>query len=271
MEQRKPIKQLKDLTLLDRFLFAEAMEDSEFVENVLSIILGSEVLLKHLPQTEKEERRFLWSKQIRLDVWAMDQNDAIYETEAQKKNSGDIPRRVRLYHGLIDSKLLPPGSINYNRLNDVYIIMIMPFDLFGYNRYQYTFETTCQEIPELKLNDGAVSIFLNTRGTDRDNVSSELIELLNYFEHTTQETAEQAENDVIRRLHQKVEQIRSSEEMGVKYMQQWEEKLIERQEGYEEGRTEQQYLTARKLKEKGLSPEEITEVTGLSIEELADI
>ena len=33
-------KSLQDLTLLDRFLFAEVMEDPKTFENILSIILG---------------------------------------------------------------------------------------------------------------------------------------------------------------------------------------------------------------------------------------
>ena len=50
----KQKKTLKDLTLLDRFLFAEAMEDPENMRTVLEIILGKEVVLKYLPQAEKE-------------------------------------------------------------------------------------------------------------------------------------------------------------------------------------------------------------------------
>ena len=38
MSQTK--KSLQDLTLLDRFLFAEVMEDAETFQNVLSIIFG---------------------------------------------------------------------------------------------------------------------------------------------------------------------------------------------------------------------------------------
>ena len=50
------MKDLKDLNLLDRFLFAEAMEDPQNMRDVLEIILGKDVVLKHLPQTEKEAR-----------------------------------------------------------------------------------------------------------------------------------------------------------------------------------------------------------------------
>lgn len=42
-------KSLKDLTLLDRFLFAEAMEDATILTNMLEIILGEDIVLKYLP------------------------------------------------------------------------------------------------------------------------------------------------------------------------------------------------------------------------------
>ena len=41
--------QLKDLTLLDRFLFSETIEDPRNLQIILEIILGKEVLLKYLP------------------------------------------------------------------------------------------------------------------------------------------------------------------------------------------------------------------------------
>ena len=64
---------------------------------------------------------------------------------------------------MIDSRLLPPGCIDFNLLNPVVIIMIMPFDLFGYELYRYTFKMQCEEVPELELGDDATRIFLNSR------------------------------------------------------------------------------------------------------------
>lgn len=51
MNQRRP---LKELNLLDRFLFDEVMEDPENVKTILDIILSQNTSLRHLPQTEKE-------------------------------------------------------------------------------------------------------------------------------------------------------------------------------------------------------------------------
>ena len=47
-------KPLQDLDLLDRFLFAEAMEDPVMLQHVLEIILNKDIALWSLPQTEKD-------------------------------------------------------------------------------------------------------------------------------------------------------------------------------------------------------------------------
>ncbi|MBP3384741.1 MAG: hypothetical protein J6M22_04655 [Firmicutes bacterium] len=55
-------KELRELNLLDRFLFAEAVEDPEILELMLEIILGKEITLSERPQAEKELRKEYWGK-----------------------------------------------------------------------------------------------------------------------------------------------------------------------------------------------------------------
>ena len=97
---------------------------------------------------------------------------------------------------------MKPGSVDFNELNNLTMILVAPFDIFGYGLYRYTFEEYCYEVPGLKLNDGAR----------------------------------------IRRIHERVSSIRQSEKMGVKLMQAWEEKIYDkmeaRAEGLAEGRAE---------------------------------
>ena len=155
--------------------------------------------------------------------------------QAEKK--GDLIKRSRYYQGLIDSSLLEPGTVTFNKLNNTCIIMITPFDLFGLGKYQYTFRSYCEEDKDLELGDGAIRIFLNTRGTNDDEVSKELVDFLHYIEKTDDESAEAAGSERIKLIHECVRKIKSSEEMGVKYMQSWEEKIYERDKGREEGRT----------------------------------
>ena len=232
MNQRKS---LKELNLLDKFLFDEAMDDPENIKTMLDIILSQNTNLKHPPQTEKEQRTSTDNRQIRLDVYAIDEDDVIYEVEAQKENTHNLPKRSRLYQGIIDSKLLPPGIIDFNLLNEVLIVLIMPFDLFGYGLYRYTFQMKCEEVPELKLDDGATRIFLNTKGKHPELVSPELIELLKYMEHSTDEVSEVCKSERIQKMHRRICQIKASEKTEVKYMQSWEEKILIKQEGIAEG------------------------------------
>ena len=55
----EPRKSLKELNLLDKFLFDEAMDDPENVKTMLDIILSQNTNLKHPPQTEKEQLRII--------------------------------------------------------------------------------------------------------------------------------------------------------------------------------------------------------------------
>ena len=195
----------------------------------------------------------------------------MYDTEVQKRKTHGLPQRTRFYNGVIDCKLLEPGD-DYINLNDVFIIMIMPFDLFGKGLYRYTFDMSCREVPGMRLEDGATRIFLNTRGTETAGVSQELIDLLHYFEKTTDINAAASSSDKIRRLHEKVRTIKASEEIGIKFMNEWEEKLLERKEGREEGRAEGEQAKQREIAEKmiamGMDIPTVSEATGMSEDEV---
>ena len=255
----KPERSLKDLNLLDRFLFAQAMEDEENMRLILEIILGREIVLKHLPQTEKEARTSPLYRSIRLDVIAADDQDNIYDTEVQKRNTRNLPRRSRYYEGFISTHMLPPGEVDFDQLKDSYVIIIAPFDIFGEDRYRYTFRMKCDEIPEIILGDGDIRIFLNTRGTNDDQESSELVELLRYMEDSSKEVASGCSSPRIHTLQERIEAIKSSEEVNVKYMQAWEERELDRREAREEGRQEILKEQIRKKLAKGKDSSVIAE------------
>ncbi len=105
-------------------------------------------------QTEKELRTAPWLRSIRLDVYALDKELSVYSTEMQKEYRNDLVKRSRYYQSLIDSPLLEPGSVNFNQLNNTYMILIMPFDLFGLGRYCYTFQNCCREEKVLERQAG---------------------------------------------------------------------------------------------------------------------
>lgn len=156
-------------------------------------------------------------------------------------------------------------------MNEVLVVMITPFDLFGYGLYRYTFQMKCEEIPELKLDDGATRIFLNTRGEHPELVPSELIELLKYMQHSTDEVSGACESRRIQEMHRRVCQIRASEKTEVKYMQAWEERLMVKQEGIEEGEKIILRSQISKKLDKKYSAEQIAEMLELDVADVEKI
>ena len=148
------------------------------------------------------------------------------------------------------------------------MIMIMPFDLFGEGKYRYTFRHRCDEAENVYLKDGAVKIFLNTKGKNLEEVSAELVDFLKYVEASSKLPESGTQNERLIKIHNKVQQIKSSEEMGVRYMQEWEEKVLIKQEGMEQGtllgKAESVSSIVKGLK---ISLEKACEIIGISPEE----
>lgn len=101
--------------------------------------------------------------------------------------------------------------------------------------YRYTFEGVCRECPDLKLEDGAIRVFINTNGTNTEEFSQEFLDFMEYITASTDEKVKRTKSSRIKLIHKKVERIRTSEKVGMKYMQRWEEVEYARDDGREEG------------------------------------
>ena len=199
---------------------------------------------------EKTEEPYYDSRAVRMDLLAVDENEVIYDAEAQKENKGKrfLLRRSRLYQSAIDVNLLEPGEFDFGNMNDVYVIFIAPFDLFGKEKYRYTFRMTCDEVPGLSMDDGAVRIFLNTHGKNDEEVPPGLVEFLHYVENPEQQEKE-IQDERVRKLAGQIEMLKNSQEVGVKYMRLWEELEEARREGHDSGLAEGQRKSIKKLME----------------------
>lgn len=256
-EKRIPVPveiktKLDEMTLLDRFLFNETVEDMTVYNDMVEILMGEEIAMVQPPETEKELRVSPQLREVRLDVVGKDENGAIYQVEMQKKNTYSLPKRSRFYQAQIDVSLMKPGSTSFHKLNDVTTILVAPFDIFGYRLYRYTFEEYCKEVPGLSLKDGARRIFINTMGENREEFSKEFLDFMEYINVSTDEVAAQSKSEKIQRIHERVRWIKASEKIGVKLMQRWEELANAREEGLEEGRETGRRETYVEMVKKGL-------------------
>ena len=249
--QKHERKSLKELTLLDRFLFDTAMSDPKICQNILSIIFNDrEIASIRVGIAEKTQEPYYDSRAVRMDLLAIDEDNVIYDAEAQRENKGKrfLLRRSRLYQSAIDVNLLEPGELDFGKMNDVYVIFIAPFDLFGKNKYMYTFRMTCDEVPELPMEDGAVRIFLNTHGKNDTEVPPGLVEFLKYVEDPVRHEKD-IKDERVRKLADQIEMLKNSQEVGVKYMRLWEELDEARREGLEAGAEAERLESIKKLME----------------------
>ena len=97
---------------------------------------------------------------------------------------------------------------------------------------------------EEKQKNGAQLFFTSNienyiiKGELTDEVSPELVELLHYIEHTTQDMADGCKSERIHKMQKRICSIKSSEEVSVRYMQRWEEMEMEKEAARELGLAE---------------------------------
>lgn len=153
----------------------------------------------------------------------------LYDIEPNKYYEKDLSRRNRFYQSLIDSKLLPSNS-RYQNLPDLITIWILPYDPFGDDRMIYTIKNIVVENQELVYNDGITKIFLYTKGTKGG--SKELKDFLTYMENTTVSNAVDKE---LLELQEIVNNVKSKEDVGERYMTLQEMIDYEKRDSYEDG------------------------------------
>lgn len=245
---------LSELNLMDDFLFQEmlAQEDigEEFCRILLRTILGKPIQKVHVLPQKNLFGADTNKHGIRMDAYiesfSYESGDAqdrenqaafpdIYDVEPNRHyDKHTLPKRVRYYHGLIDTQILNVGSAYTDMQNVIIIIMILPYDPFGKNRMRYTIQNQCMEDSSVPYDDGVKKIFLYTKGTE-GNPSQELQDMLKYIETTIEENVT---NKDIEAIHQLVEKVKLRKEVGIRYMKSWELEQIYRSEAKEEGLTE---------------------------------
>jgi len=117
-------------------------------------------------------------------------------------------------------------------LPNVYIIVILPYDPFGKNRMVYTVKNQCVEDTSIDYNDGAVKLFLYTRGTE-GNPSQNLIDMLKYIEESTEQNIV---NQDIQTIHTMVKHMKQKKEVDIHYMKSWEWEEYIREKATKEGK-----------------------------------
>ena len=205
------MRQLEELNLVDDFLANSLTSHKIYGEPAARCILEC-ILHRKLGKITVIPQRFLQGEDtdrhgIRMDVYLDEEDGELFDMEPDNNSNKD------------DISSLPKRAHTY--------------DPFGCDRMVYTVKNCCIEMPELLYEDGARTIFLYTKGTE-GNPPKDLRQLLRYMEHSS---IENAETEVLQKLHEMVTAVKKDGKVGLAYMKSFEIEARLRKEGLAEGIT----------------------------------
>ena len=209
-------KTLKDLTMKDNFMFGAVMSVEENCIGFLELVLGFEIERIKISK-EKSVVYHPEYKGVRLDIYAKDDKNTHYDVEMQVESQKSLGKRARYYHGQMTLESLASG-MEYEELPKAFVIFVCDFDPFGQKRYCYTFSNCCLEDETLHLEDGTQTIFLSTKGENREEVSEGLVEFLEFVGANLQESERKFNNKLVTQMQRIVCEIKTNREMGERYM-----------------------------------------------------
>ena len=203
-------KPLSEQTLMNNYVFSMVMREPKRIKPLLEYILGKKIKSIRMIEPERTMKEEFESKGIRLDLYVEDIDGVVYDVEVQTTDQKNLPRRMRYYQGMLDITFFPAGA-DYNKMRKSYVIFICNFDLYGEERYIYTFQNRCDQNYELLFGDDAIKVVVNTKGT-KGEISPELKEAIIYLDR------EEVTGPYSKELDDAVNELKSNEERGQEYM-----------------------------------------------------
>ncbi|MBQ1998833.1 MAG: Rpn family recombination-promoting nuclease/putative transposase [Spirochaetales bacterium] len=269
----------ENISFTNNFAFCKVMQNEEICREVIETLLHIKVGRLEYKSFEKDLKLEIDKRGIRLDVYIAD-SDRVFDLEMQTTDKKNLGCRMRYYQSLIDAELLDKGA-NFNDLKESNIIFFCTFDPFRKGLPQYTFCNSCEELPDLKLDDKCRKIAYNVNAFEK--VDDEKIRKLLEFISTGK-----SETPLTNKICKELKRVQGNEEWRAEYMT-WEMLKQDTYDsgfsaGEEYGRSEgiaigeergislgehkKAVETAKNLIDLGLPQEQIALVTGLSVEEI---
>jgi len=253
-------KEFQDATIQNDFVFCKTMQKIELCEKVLRLFLHDIIKIKQITSQSSIDN-FLKSKAVRLDVLVEDYEGNHYDLEMQVVSRDSIAKRMRIYQASIDVCTFEKGE-DYKDAKKTIIIFICMSDPIGKGLPIYTFKNLCVEDPSIKLDDDTIKIIVAPQNWEKVVGNDDLKALLKYLwdGSKTDKFTEELDMQV---KDIKYDRVISNDSLSYYFKMQDVKKM-----GIAEGRKEGRQETARKMKAKDCDIAFISEITGLTREEI---
>ena len=247
------LQKIKEFRLFDDDFMSRVFDNNiECTELILRIILNNQDIKVKKVCTQSEIKN-LFGRSVRLDIYATDKDNKPVDIEIQRSDKGAGVKRARYNSSMIDANTLVKGG-NFDTLPESFIIFITENDVMGANLPIYHADRIISETGK-PLGDGTHIVYIN--GAYRDE--SPIGKLMHDF------SCKDPSDMYYKPL---AEQVRYFKEdvKGVEDMCRIVEDIVEK-----EKREEKIEMIARMKRVGKLSFDEISEITGFTVEEIEAI
>ena len=202
-------------TIKDDYMFGAVMMEGDNCKILLEMILGKKLHDINV----REQHSIVYNPKyhsVRLDIIATGTDGIEYNVEMQTLREF-TELRARYYHSQMDVELLQAGR-RYDELTEAYVIFICDYDPLKLGKMVYTIRNRCDEALDYDYQDGLHTIFLSTRGKNRDEINPELVKFLDYVRADLSDSTKDFNSDYVRQLQSTVDKVRLNGERRDEYM-----------------------------------------------------
>ena len=170
---------IMNLRIIDDIFFDEYISDADACEELLQVVLDNpKIRIKRETLDPQKSIRIVGKRSVQVDAYVEGEEDVVYNIEIQRSDSCNHVKRVRYHASVITVKNSEPGD-DFKDVQDVIVIYISEFDMFGSGRTIYHVENVIRETGEV-VNDGLCSVYVNATCKD----GSKLSDLMAHFIET---------------------------------------------------------------------------------------
>lgn len=195
---------VRRMNIMDDDLFHKVVEDTDAMEEILSVLLQQKEL-KLLWSRPQVHLRNSGTRSVRLDALCESGEGILINVEMEKSNNDDHQKRVRYNSSNIDTLYTEKG-VEFKDIPELYMIYLTSADVFQGNRTVYHVNRVVEETGE-RVENGMHEIYINARVDD----GTEIARMMQYFKET------RGEDSLFPRVSRRIRYLKE-EQKGVEEM-----------------------------------------------------
>ena len=277
MQDKNEIKQKKKYNLKNDIIFKAFFGrkgNEEFLIDFLNAILKIKIEKIVVREEVDLERLDPKEKGGRLDLQATLNDGIIVNIELQIENKHNIEKRTTFYSSKVISMETERGT-DYKDINQVIMINILDYELFGFEEYISETAIVLEKHREYEVMRGIKWYFIELPKFRRmhPSINEKLNQWLAFLDDYDKEAIAMAEkkNPTIKKAREEVTYLTGDEAIKrIEFLhEKWEmDRISDINYAREVGKREGIIETAKKLLKKGMSIEEVMEITDLKKSEI---